>query len=65
MPVSTSSWSRAESMVREIRGSPRWISPKRRLPANSSRTTSSIHRWPRTSSARAMEQNWPELVIVV
>jgi hypothetical protein len=49
-------------MVREMRGSPRRISPKRRLPMSSSRTTRSIQRWPRTSSARAMEQNWPWLV---
>jgi len=44
MPVSTSSRSRAESIVREIRGRPRRISPKRRLPMNSSRITSSIQR---------------------
>ena len=50
---------RRESMVLEMRGIPRRISPNRRLPQSSSRTISKDQRSPRTSRARAMEQNCP------
>src|SRR5687767_8778104 len=42
---------------------PRRISANRRLPVRSSRTTSSVHRSPSRSTARATEQNWPRLMV--
>ena len=56
-PTCTKSCRRSESMVREMRGMPRRMSLKRRLPHRSSRTTRRVQRPPMASWARATEQN--------
>ena len=58
-PIASSLRSRCVSRVADMRGTPRWMSLKRRLPQSSSRTTSGVQSSPSTSAPRATVQNWP------
>src|SRR6266404_5418666 len=59
----TPAYSRSDSLclsnVADRRGTPRWISLKRVLPAKSSRIMSNVHFGVRTSDANATGQNCP------
>src|SRR4051812_18206020 len=59
MPARSSVSNRSLSRVGERRGTPRRMSLKRRAPASSSRTTSSVQRSASTSDDKATGQNWP------
>jgi hypothetical protein len=58
-PASASSFSRFESSVGDISGTPRLRSLKRLVPLSSSRNTSAVHREQMISAAIATGQNCP------